>query len=133
MKRISRFFQIAACMLVCLLVASPLTLAGPAPEVTATDTFSTSDTLLKPDRWLARDKLEHLAASAFFSGVSYSICRDFYYNRKEASLYFSASFTLGLGVGKEIYDRKQPGGRFSYKDLAADIAGIGLGLLIATR
>jgi putative lipoprotein len=133
MKTTSRFFQIAACTLICLLVPSSVILAGSAGEVTDVDTSLTSDTLLKPDRWLAQDKLEHLAASAFFSGVSYSICRDFYSNRKEASLYFSASFTLGLGVGKEIYDRKKPGGRFSYKDLVADIAGIGLGLLIATR
>jgi putative lipoprotein len=133
MKMVSRFFQIAACTLVCLLFASPLSLAGSALEVTATDTSPASDTLPKSDRWLAQDKLEHLAASAFFSGVSYSICRDFYNNRKETSVYFSASFTLGLGVGKEIYDRKKPGGRFSYKDLVADIAGIGLGLLIATR
>jgi uncharacterized protein YfiM (DUF2279 family) len=85
-----------------------------------------------PDRWLAQDKLEHLGASAFFSGVCYSICRDFYHNRKGPSLYFSASFTLGLGICKEVYDRNKPGGRFSHKDLAVDVVGIGLGLLIAT-
>jgi putative lipoprotein len=133
MKRTSRFFQIAACILICLLVPTTTLLAGSPKQVSAAGTSPAADSLLTPDRWLALDKLEHLMASAFFSGVSYSICRDFYHNRKEPSLYFSASFTLGLGVGKEIYDRKKPGGRFSYKDLAADIAGIGLGLLIATR
>jgi uncharacterized protein YfiM (DUF2279 family) len=132
MKRAPRFFQIAAFLLICLLAASPLTRAGSTAEVAAADTSPTSDTLLAPDRWLAVDKLEHVAASAFFSGVCYSICRDFYHNREVPSLYFSASFTFSLGVCKEVYDRKKPRGRFSYKDLAADIAGIGLGLLIAT-
>ena len=86
-----------------------------------------------PDRWLAQDKLEHLVVSAFFSGVTYSACRDFYNNNKESSLCFSASFTLGLGLCKEMYDKRKPQGRFSYKDLVADLVGVGLGLLIATR
>jgi uncharacterized protein YfiM (DUF2279 family) len=86
-----------------------------------------------PDRWLAWDKAEHLGVSAFLSGVSYSVFRDFYYNDKESSMYFSVCLTLGLGLGKEFHDLKGPGGRFSYKDLLADVLGIGLGLLIATR
>jgi uncharacterized protein YfiM (DUF2279 family) len=92
-----------------------------------------SDTMRLPDRWLARDKLEHVAVSAFLSGVSYSIFRDFYCNKQETSAYFSATLTFGLGLGKEFCDRRAPRGKFSYKDLVADILGMGLGLLIATR
>jgi uncharacterized protein YfiM (DUF2279 family) len=92
-----------------------------------------SDTLKVSDKWFAWDKVEHLGVSAFLSGVSYRVFRDFYYNKKESSVYFSASLTFSAGLGKEFYDLKTPQGRFSYKDLVADILGVGLGLWIATR
>jgi uncharacterized protein YfiM (DUF2279 family) len=91
------------------------------------------DTLEISDKWFARDKLEHLAVSAFLTGVSCSVLRDFYRNRQESSMYFSAGLTFSLGLGKEFHDRRTPQGRFSYKDLTADVLGIGLGLWIATR
>lgn len=92
-----------------------------------------SDTLVIPDKWFARDKAEHLGVSAFLSGVSCSVFRDFYNNRERSSVYFSAALTFTLGLGKEFYDRGSPQGKFSYKDLVADILGITLGILIATR
>ena len=85
------------------------------------------------DKWFARDKAEHLAVSTFLSGVSYSVFRDFYYNKEETSAYFSAILTFSVGLGKELHDMKAPRGRFSYKDMVADILGIALGILIATR
>jgi uncharacterized protein YfiM (DUF2279 family) len=91
------------------------------------------DTLKISDRWLAWDKVEHLGISAYLSIVSYKIYHDFYHNRKEPSLYFSSGLSFSLGLGKEVYDEKKPDGKFSYKDLVADILGIGLGLWIATR
>jgi len=92
-----------------------------------------SDTLVIPDKWFARDKAEHLVVSTFLSGVSYSVFRDFYCNREESSLYFSAILTFGAGLGKEFYDGRTPQGKFSYKDIVADVLGIALGILIATR
>jgi uncharacterized protein YfiM (DUF2279 family) len=92
-----------------------------------------SDTVKIYDTWLAWDKLEHFGVSAYLSCVSYKIYHDFYHNHKESSLYFSGGFTFSLGLGKEVHDQKKPHGKFSYKDLVADILGIGLGLWIATR
>ena len=91
------------------------------------------DTLRIVDKWFAEDKAEHLVVSAFLTGVSCSIFRDFYRNREESSICFSVAMTLSLGLGKEFHDRRTPQGKFSYKDLAADVLGIGLGLWIATR
>jgi uncharacterized protein YfiM (DUF2279 family) len=91
------------------------------------------DSLRIVDKWFAKDKAEHLVVSAFLTGVSYSVFRDFYRNRKESSIYLSTALTFSLGLGKEFHDERTPQGRFSYKDLAADILGIGLGLWIATR
>ena len=92
-----------------------------------------SDTLQIVDKWFAQDKAEHLVVSTFLSGVSYSVFRDFYYNKEETSAYFSAILTFSVGLGKELHDMKAPRGRFSYKDIVADILGIALGILIATR
>lgn len=92
-----------------------------------------SDTLKICDRWLAWDKVEHFGISAFLSATSYEIFRDFYHNNQKSSLCFSGALTFSMGVGKEVYDEKRPNGKFSYKDLVADILGIGLGLWIATR
>jgi uncharacterized protein YfiM (DUF2279 family) len=94
---------------------------------------SHSDTLKTVDKWIAWDKIEHTGVSALFSGVFYSIFRDFYNNNRESSTYFSATLTFSLGLGKEFYDKRSPKGRFSFKDLVADILGMGLGLWIATR
>ena len=92
-----------------------------------------SDTLEIRDKWLAWDKVEHFGISAYLSAISYKIYHDFYHNPKESSLYFSGGFTSSLGLGKEAYDKRRPQGKFSYKDLVADVLGIGLGLWIATR
>ncbi|UCB52676.1 MAG: hypothetical protein JSV10_00870 [Candidatus Zixiibacteriota bacterium] len=92
-----------------------------------------TDSLKIADKWFARDKAEHLVASAFLSGVSCSVFRDFYDNRERSSVYFSAALTFTLGLGKEFYDRETPQGKFSYKDLVADVLGIALGVFIATR
>jgi uncharacterized protein YfiM (DUF2279 family) len=91
------------------------------------------DTLNLPDKWIAWDKLEHLGISAFFSATLYNVSHDFYYNDRKSSLYLSSGLTFSLGLGKEFYDRDIRKTRFSYKDLTADILGIGLGLWIATR
>ncbi|MCK4224034.1 MAG: hypothetical protein KAX39_02560 [candidate division Zixibacteria bacterium] len=110
-----------------------VSLADSTHETSFSNISSQFDSLKISDKWFAWDKAEHLGVSAFLSGVSYSIFRDFYYNKEKSSVYFSATLTFSLGLGKEFYDKKTPKGRFSYKDLAADILGIGLGLWIATR
>jgi uncharacterized protein YfiM (DUF2279 family) len=99
----------------------------------AGDKSEKPDTLKVDDRWLAWDKVEHLGISAYLSFVSYKIYHDFYNNRKESSLYFSSGLTFSLGLAKEVYDEKRPNVKFSYKDLVADILGIGVGLWIVTR
>ena len=103
------------------------------PEESSSNKNLKSDTLEICDRWLAWDKVEHFGVSAYLSAVSYKIYHDFYNNHREPSLYFSGILTLSLGLGKELYDKKKPNGKFSYKDLVADVLGIGVGLWIATR
>jgi len=120
-------------LLICSSFLIHVSWADPTNKVSLSNNPLQSDTLKVTDKWFAWDKVEHLGVSAFLSGVSYSVFRDFYYNKKESSVYFSASLTFSAGLGKEFYDLKAHQRRFSYKDLAADILGVGLGLWIATR
>lgn len=39
-----------------------------------------------------------------------------------------AAITLVIGIGKEVYDKKTPANHFCFGDLAADLAGITLGV-----
>lgn len=103
------------------------------PEILPSNPNEKSDTLEIHDKWLAWDKGKHFGVSAYLSAISYKIYHDFYHNPKESSLYFSGGLTFSLGLGKEVYDKNRPQGKFSYKDLVADVLGIGLGLWIATR
>lgn len=119
--------------LIWLLLLAQLSWGGQSCEVSIVLHPAQGDTLKIPDKWIAWDKVKHVGVSAFFSGISFSIFRDFYNNKQESSIYFSSALTFSLGLGKEFYDLKTRQGRFSYKDLAADILGIGLGLLIAAR
>ena len=81
------------------------------------------------DKWLAWDKALHLGVSALLSSTSYYVYRYQFHNTPEGTLYFSAGFTLTLGVAKECYDAKHPNRHnASWKDLVTDVVGMGLGI-----
>lgn len=73
------------------------------------------------DRWFARDKAYHFAASALIQAVGHGVMRgsgnDYRTSSRTAGL-----ATLTVGVSKELYDRAD-GRYFSWKDLTADVAG----------
>jgi len=92
------------------------------------------------DRWIAEDKLDHLLVSAFLTGFGYYSFRYVAHNTPRSSLVFGASFSLSMGLGKEIYDKKsrrgpaRPGparpGTPSLKDVVADVIGISLAVVL---
>jgi putative lipoprotein len=87
----------------------------------------------QPDRWLGKDKCKHFLLSGFWSGLGYLVTRRHFGNTEETSFYVSGGVVLSLGVTKEIRDSFQPDNRFSCRDLLFDLAGVGCGLLIASR
>jgi putative lipoprotein len=73
------------------------------------------------DHWLGSDKVKHFFMSAFVESVTYSALRGVHV-RHDPALVAASSFTLGVGIGKEIYDHHSYG-HFSVKDLTWDVAG----------
>jgi putative lipoprotein len=75
------------------------------------------------DRWLSADKAQHFLMSAFVQSAAFSAIRVTKASRGQ-SLAGATVVSAGVGIGKELYDKKF-GGDPSWKDLVADGAGIG--------
>jgi putative lipoprotein len=73
------------------------------------------------DHWFGADKVKHFLLSAFIESASYSALRAAHV-RHDPALIAASSLTLGVGIGKELYDHHSYG-LFSVKDLAWDVAG----------
>ncbi len=86
-----------------------------------------------PDRWLARDKLLHASTSFLLTLSSQYILVNKLNYQEHRALPISLGLTFSIGVGKEFYDRRKPGGYISYRDLLADVLGLALAALIITR
>lgn len=86
----------------------------------------------KEDRCLGEDKLKHLMVSTFLTGIGYRLSYDGFDWPQARSRVVASSITLSIGLGKELRDQAPKGDTFSFKDLVADLLGIGMGLLILT-
>jgi len=84
------------------------------------------------DRWFAVDKYQHVVASAFLMGVSYNMARVEGKITLKNAIVLGCSFSFSLGITKEVRDYFHPKGVASFKDIVADVLGIGLGILCFT-
>lgn len=82
------------------------------------------------DPWIAKDKAQHFLGSFIATGVSTLSLQRFTDLNKEKSLHLGVSFSFTLGLGKELYDSTKKNNFFSYKDLIADLLGIGLAVVV---
>ena len=86
-----------------------------------------------PDRFFAPDKAQHLMGSLISTVFIYKVFEGSADAGTRESRYLAGGITLSLGISKEIFDSKDPKNHFSWKDLIADIAGIGLGFIIINQ
>lgn len=84
-----------------------------------------------PDRWLGVDKAKHFVVSAVVQSAGHSLLRTGGIAYRESSL-AAGVLTLGVGVGKELWDRAH-GRYFSWKDLTADGFGGGTGAVVVRQ
>lgn len=83
-----------------------------------------------PDRWFGKDKLQHFFVSAFVTSFAYFVFHEPLEQSKDKSLYLAGGFSLSVGVGKEVHDLRSKKGHPSFKDLVADLFGIGFAVLL---
>lgn len=81
------------------------------------------------DSWFGIDKIKHFFISAFIESVSYSALQAARVNHRTA-LNGAIGVSAAVGVARELHDKRTPGNRFSYKDLAWDALGIGAGAIV---
>ncbi|RMD94599.1 MAG: hypothetical protein D6813_01925 [Calditrichaeota bacterium] len=84
----------------------------------------------KKDPWFGRDKWQHFFASATLTTLGFFIMREPLDHSENTSLYAGGGFAFSLGLGKELYDWRSKKGQPSYRDLIADIFGIGIMVLV---
>jgi putative lipoprotein len=85
----------------------------------------------QPDRWFARDKALHFAASFVIQAATHSVLRANRIAYRDAAL-TAGMATLTAGVGKEMWDVRQ-GKPWSWKDLTADAVGGGAGAVVMAQ
>ena len=83
------------------------------------------------DPWFGPDKVKHLLLSFFVQSVAYSTLRATKLGH-ESSFLGSGAIAVGVGLGKELADRRGTG-RFSPRDLVWDAAGVGAASLVLER
>jgi uncharacterized protein YfiM (DUF2279 family) len=82
------------------------------------------------DIWYGDDKIRHLVGSFFSTTLLTQLAYRNGWHKKESKV-FAMGTTMSLGFVKELYDRRKPGNHFCWKDLAADAAGIFIGLVVS--
>ena len=85
------------------------------------------------DDWLGKDKFDHAITSA---GM---VAAQFYFLHQELdvntakSRQIAAVSALAAGLAKEIYDQVSRRGTPSWKDLLADVIGVGVAVMLITK
>lgn len=85
------------------------------------------------DDWFGRDKAKHLLASMLLTGAIAYYCQHHQEWSYENSAMLGMGLTFSLGIAKEIRDGQEPNRTFSWKDITADVIGIGLGVVLLSR
>jgi putative lipoprotein len=84
------------------------------------------------DKWFSKDKWMHLSTAYFLTLQSSFALEKMFFVESENSRQISLGISLSFSLGKEFYDVFSKKSIFSWKDLAYDIIGGGLGYLTAT-
>jgi len=85
------------------------------------------------DRFFAEDKLKHFAVSFVFTSLASSGARAAGLGRAPA-LATGAAAGMGLGIAKELRDRRSPeSGTASLYDLAWDAIGVGTATVLVAQ
>lgn len=82
------------------------------------------------DTWFGADKLRHFLASAVITAIARHHFENTAGLSPSSANWTAVSLTFTLGTAKEVWDGVGKKGKASFRDLAADGAGIGIGMLL---
>lgn len=85
------------------------------------------------DNWFGEDKAQHTVVSFILVWWGTMIHESAHQHGLNQDIRAGIGFSFTLGLAKEIHDSRKDGNRFSLKDLAADILGIGMAVLVINR
>tara|TARA_Y100001936_G_C15877027_1_gene560779 strand:+ start:72 stop:413 length:342 start_codon:yes stop_codon:yes gene_type:complete len=86
--------------------------------------------VINNDPWIAYDKFLHFSVSAsIVLSTQYTFEQKMNYKTQDA-MNLSVFIAIVSGIFKELWDKSQPNGFFSKRDIVANVAGIALGVFI---
>jgi uncharacterized protein YfiM (DUF2279 family) len=88
---------------------------------------------LSQDHWLGKDKLDHAMTSAGLVAAQFYLYHQELDWKASKSRQIAAGSTLMIGIAKEIYDQTSRRGTPSWKDLLADLVGIGVAVILVIQ
>lgn len=103
-----------------------LRIALTGPHNSVGSVRDSSDGTSETDRWIARDKAQHVVFSGLWTLSSQYVFVNTAGLTEEEALPLSIASSASVGVAKELYDASRPTGQVSGKDLVANAVGIGL-------
>jgi uncharacterized protein YfiM (DUF2279 family) len=109
-------------ILMLLLLCLPLTSAHGAPDSCYTKTTD--------DQMFAPDKARHLIGSFMLTVLSAKIAEHHLNLSERGRRQIAVVIPISIGLGKELRDQTKSNNRFSWKDMAANITGVCIGLLV---
>ncbi|MEM6048957.1 YfiM family lipoprotein [Erwinia sp. P7711] len=86
----------------------------------------TGCTHMAQDSWSGTDKAQHFFSSAFLTAAGNAYGEKQHWSQGQSAS-FGLMFAISLGAAKELYDSRQGGTGWSWKDFSWDIAGAATG------
>lgn len=84
---------------------------------------------MSQDQWYGQDKAQHFIASAILSAAGNEYGRHQGWSDSR-SANFGFLFSVSLGATKELWDSRQAGSGWSWKDFTWDVAGAATGYAV---
>ncbi len=85
------------------------------------------------DAWLAPDKGKHFLGSLMLTVFTARALHQEFGVSDRRSRRIGVGVSLSLGLIKEMRDRRQPGNHFCWKDLLANLGGIGVAIVLLNQ
>ena len=106
---------------------------GQMNKSTAPDSSGHAQKISSHDDWLGKDKFDHAVTSVGMVTAQFYFLHQELDVKTSKSRQIAAGSTLAIGLAKEVYDKVSRRGTPSWKDLLADVVGVGVAVILVTN